>query len=180
MIIYLCDNELFIINKKHIISNKLKSIDKGFIINKEEFINEFLKIIKKEKIKIKLLNNSIKIVNNTYFHSSDLFYLENIFNELGFEKIEFLDIKELLSDNATYLEINNTYLVITNEGIYLDLDYFKDIPKILEYFDKILKNKIILFGQNKIIPLIKVNNKEIFYFDNYQKFVLESLLKVEK
>ena len=165
MIIYLCDDELFIIDKKRIINNKLNSICKGLIVNKEMFINEFLKIVKKEKIKLKLLNNSIKIVNNTYFHSSDLFYIENIFNELGFEKIEFLDIKELLSDDVTYLEINNTYL---------------DIPRILDYFAKILKNKIILFGQNKIIPLIKVNNKEVFYIDNYQKFIPESLLKVEK
>ena len=180
MFIFLSDNEIFIINKQKIINNKLKSISKGYIINKDEFINEFGKLLKKEKIKLKILASNIKIIKNSYFKKADLFYFENIFNELGFGKIEFLDIKELFNKEATYIEINNTYLVINDLGLYLDLNYYKDIPRIIEYFADLLNDKIILYGLNKIIPLIKLKNKEVFYVDNYLKFIPDSLLKVNK
>ena len=181
MIIFWADNELYIVNNKDIINYKLKSINKGYIINKELFINEFSKIIKKEKIKLKLLGNKIKIVKNSYFKESDLFYIEDIFNELGFLKIEYIDIKEFFREEGTFIEVNNSYLVLNIEdGIYLDLDYFKDIPRILNYFGEMIKKEIIFFGLNKNIPLLKVNNKDVYYMDNFQKFIPDSLLKIKK
>ncbi len=181
MILFIEDNKLFIINKKVVHDYKCKSINKGFIINKDMFINEFLKIIKKEKIKLKMLGNDIKIVKNSYFKEADIYYLENILNELGFLKIEYIDIKDFFKDEATYIEVNNTYMIINlDEGLYLDLDYYKDIPKILNYFNVLLNKNIVFFGLNKNIPFIKVMNKDVFYMDNYQNYIPESLLKVEK
>ncbi|MDE5539476.1 MAG: hypothetical protein K2J20_03210, partial [Bacilli bacterium] len=67
-----------------------------------------------------------------------------------------------------------------NKGIMLDLDYFKDIPYVLNYFQSYYKEDIILFGKNKNIPNIKVKDKNVYYFENYQDCITDSLLKVNK
>ncbi len=177
MIIYLVDNIVNLIYKKRVIKEKFKSVSKGYIINKEEFINEFGALLKKEKIKGKLLGMNIEIIDNTYFQVSDKYFMENIFIELGFIKVIFKDIKDFFTQDKTFMEINNTYMVLNLEkGIYLDLDYFKDIPKIIDYFSFYIKGDIVLFGVNKEIPEIKLANRTLYYLQNKEKFITDSLL----
>ncbi len=181
MSIYIADDIIFIVNKNKVINKKFKSIDRGFIKDKELFMEEFLKLLKQEKIRIKILGDKIEFVWNTYFKESDKFFIDNIFLDLGFAKVEYVQIKDYFDRDAIYMEVNNTYLVINfNEGIYLDLTYFKDIPKILEYFQERLDKDIILFGKNKDIPLIKVDNKNIYYLQNKNSYITDCLLQVKK
>ena len=176
MTIYLVDNIINLIYKKRLIQSKFKSVDKGYIINKDLFMNEFGKLIKSAKIKGKFLGFNIEVINNSYFSVSDTFFMENIFLELGFLKVIFKNINDFF-DNKTYIEVNNTYMVINlDKGIYLDLDYFKDIPKILEYFKDIIKEDIVLFGVNKKIPEIKLVNRDIYYLQNKETFIIDNLL----
>lgn len=183
IIVFIVDDKINIIHKDKVIVEKLSGVlSRGYVVNKEKFIETFLKILKKEKIKNKLFGDEITIVKNAYFTAGDLFFLETIFLEIGFIKVHFFDICELLpNEDATYIEINETYIVIyLTKGIYLSLDVFKDIPRIIEYFKNDFKENIILFGKNISIPKIKVNGLFLYYFDNYVDYISQSLLKVKK
>lgn len=183
IIVFIVDDVINIVYKAKVINIRLKDVvNKGMIVNKAKFIEEFMKVMKKEKIKTKLFGDNIVVVKNSFYNYRDLFYLESIFNDLGFLQVEFLDIRELLKDkDVTFVEINNSYLVINlKEGIFLDLDYFKDVPKIIEYFKDAVSDVIILFGVNKNIPKFKVKNKEVYYYDNYVTYITDCLLKVNK
>ena len=183
IVIYFVDDMLNIVYNNRVININLKNIlNKGIIIHKQKFMEEFISILKREKIKGKLFGDTITIVKNNFYNDRDLFYLESIFTELGFLKVNFLDINELLpDDSATYIEINNSYICIyLDKCVYLDLDLFKDIPKILDYFNDSYHENIILFGLNKNIPNINIKNKYVYYLQNYNNYITESLLKVKK
>lgn len=183
IVVFIVDDFINIVYNNRVINKKLSNvIDKGFIVNKSNFIEEFIKLSKKEKIKTKLFGEIITIVKNSFYSISDVAFIENIFNELGFLKVDYLDIKELFSlEDATFIEINNSYMVINFDiGLYFDLDYFKDIPRILDYFSLFIKEDLILFGTNKNIPKINVKNKKVYYYDNFENYIAESLLRVKK
>ena len=63
-----------------------------------------------------------------------------------------------------------------DKGIYLDLDYYKDIPKILDYFKDLIEKDIVLFGVNKKIPEIKLRDRDVYYLQNKEKYIIDSLL----
>ena len=182
MTIYIVDNNLALINKDKIVKREFQSINKGYIENKEKFRDEYIRFLKEEKIKNRILNDKVEIVFNSYYRNSDKFYLESIFEDLGYLKIEFKELKDILDlDKAIYIEVNKNYMVINlDKGIYIDLDYFKDIPKILSIIDKINQKDIILFGSNKYISQIKLKDKMIYYIDKPESFLTESLLKAKK
>jgi len=183
IVVFIVDDFINVVYNNRVINKKLNNvIDRGFIVDKNSFIEEVIKLFKKEKIKTKLFGENIAIVKNSFYSVSDIAFITNIFNELGFLKVDYLDIKELFSsEDATFIEINNSYLVINlDKGLYFDLDYFKDIPRILDYFSLFIKEDLILFGTNKNIPKINVKNKKVYYYDNFENYVIKSLLRVKK
>ncbi len=183
MIIYIVEDTLYCAYRGKLISVVLKScILKGFIINKEVFMHEFSVMLKKEKIRNKLFGDNITFVDNGYFSVGDLFFIENIFLDMGFIKVDFLNIRELLPEaKATYIEINNSYLVLyLDKTLYLDLSYFNDIPKVLSLFKSYFDKDIALFGVNKCIPKVYINDVDIYYIENYKDYIAQSLLKVKK
>lgn len=183
MIIYIVENILFCVYKDRLIKMVLNScISKGYIINKDIFINEFNRMIKKEKIRSKLFGDNITFVNNGYFSIGDLFFIESIFNELGFIKVDFLNIKDLFPiDDVIYVEINDSYFVIhLKDTLYFDLKYFKDIPKVLMILKPYFNKDIAFFGTNKCILNIHIDDIQFFYIENYNDYITQSLLKVKK
>jgi len=178
MIVYLVDKVINIINKNKVISSEFKSLNKGMIDDKDLFIIEFKELMKVNKIRGKLLNDNIKIIN-TYYNKRDQFYLEAIFTELGFFKVIFEDIKGIfLNNDYSYIEINNTYLVIyLDNRIGIDIKYFNDALEVINIFKDKLKDNIILFGVNEIIPKIKIKNKNIYYLDNYEDYIIKKFIK---
>lgn len=183
MIVYIVENSFHCVYKNRIISVDLKNcIQKGYIVNKEVFMQEFNKILKKEKIKTKLFGDNITFVNNGYFSIGDLFFLESIFNDLGFIKVDFLDIRELFPDmNVIFVEVNESYIIIYLKDIlYLDLTYFKDIPAILNSLKSFFDKDIAFFGLNKSILNIHIKNVYSYYIENYKNYITQSLLKVKK
>lgn len=183
MVVYIVNDILYIIYKNRVIKNILKDvICRGFIVDKEKFMDAFLKIVKKEKIKSNLFGDNITILKSAFYTVADIFFLETIFNELGFIKIKYLEMKDFFSDDkATYVEINDSYMVLyLDNAIYLDLNYFKDIPMIFWYFKKYFGDYLILFGSNKNISKIKAKELDIYYVEQPEMFILTSLLKVNK
>lgn len=179
--VYFVDDILKLVYNGRIIEKKLKNIiSKGRVINREKFMEEFMNLLKKEKIKNRLFGDKIHVIKNLYFNVSDEFFLEHIFLDLGFVKVIFLDIRELLpDDDVTFIEFNDSYMVVyTLNGIYIDLDCFKDLPKILSLIN--IKDNIYLFGVNDFIPQLKFDKKNVYYFENYKTYITESLLKINK
>ena len=108
--------------------------------------------------------------------------MENIFNDLGFIKVDFLDIRDLFPDmNVIFVEVNESYLIIyLNDILYLDLTYFKDIPAILNSLKSFFDKDIAFFGLNKSIPNIHTKDVYSYYIENYKNYITQSLLKVKK
>lgn len=183
MIVYIVESSFHCVYKNRIISVDLKNcIQKGYIVNKEVFMQEFNKMLKKEKIKTKLFGDNITFVNNGYFSIGDLFFLESIFNDLGFIKVDFLDIRDLFPDmNVIFVEVNESYIIIyLKDALYLDLTYFKDIPAILNSLKSFFDKDIAFFGLNKSIPNIHIKSVYSYYIENYKNYITQSLLKVKK
>ena len=176
MIIFIVDDILKIIYKKRVIKCKLKDvIVKGRIVNKSSFMEEFMKIQKKEKIKLKFLGENIEVIKDSFYLVSDLAFIENIFLELGFNKVIFKDIKDYYEDKYSIIELNNSYMVV--KDLFLDLDYFKDIVTILDYLKDYIKKDLIFWGLNKNIPKIKLKNKNVYYYENYESYLEDKILK---
>lgn len=181
LIVYFCDDMISIIYQGKVIQKRLDSIKKGFIVDRISFIESFLAIMKKEKIKSKLFGDKIFVVKDVYFNASDLFYFEHIFIELGFIKVVYINIEELFHEEYTYVGIFKEYIVFYLERpVVLDLSYFKDFPRLIQYFKDFYKPYILLFGTNFNIPKIKSNCISIYYVDNYANYIVQSLLKVKK
>ena len=181
LIVYFCDNVVHIVYKREVISKKLDSISRGLVVNRTSFMESFLEILKKEKIKSKLFGDKIYIVKDVYLKPSDLFYLESIFADLGFIKVVFLDIKEYFNEDYTYIGIFQDYMVFyLDNSVFIDLKYFKDFPKLIEYFKDYYQKFVLLFGTNKNIPNIHSNLVYIYYIDDFQNYITQSLLKVKK
>ena len=183
MIVYIVESSFHCVYKNRIISVDLKNcIQKGYIVNKEVFMQEFNKMLKKEKIKTKLFGDNITFVNNGYFSIGDLFFLESIFNDLGFIKVDFLDIRDLFPDmNVIFVEVNESYIIIYLKDIlYLDLTYFKDIPAILNSLKSFFDKDIAFFFLYKSIPNIHIKSVYSYYIENYKNYITQSLLKVKK
>ena len=176
MIIFMVDDRLKIVYKKRVINKQLKNIiEKGRIVDKLKFMEEFVNIQKKEKIKVKLLGDNIEVIKNSFYTVSDIAFLEYIFLEIGFNKVIFKDIKDYYEDKVTIIELNNSYMVVNN--LFLDLDYFKDIVYILDYLKDYIKKDVIFWGVNKNIPKIKLKNKNVYYYENYETYLEDKLLK---
>lgn len=181
LIIYFCDNTLYIVHNMKIIEKKMDSIYQGLVVDRTKFIESFMQILKKEKIKTKLFGDKIYIVKDVYFNERDMFYLENIFLELGFVQVLFMDIKDLFLSDYTYIGIFKDYMVFyLDKPVFLDLYYFKDFPKLISYFQEYYESYVVLFGTNENIPEINQSLINIYYIDNYKDFIVKSLLKVKK
>lgn len=182
--VFLVDDMLNIVYNSKVINKRMKDIIvKGRIVDRLKFMEEFIKVLKQEKVKTSLFGGNITFVKDVYFNEMEVFFLDNIFIEMGFNKVIYLDIRKLLPNmDATFIELNNTYMVINGKDVvlFLDLDYFKDIPSILNYLETYLKGDIVLFGVNKIIPNIKLNGKDIYYLDDFANYISRRLLKVKK
>lgn len=181
--LYFVDSNIHLFYKKNKYTETLKDIIvDGRIVSKDRFIVAFNKILKKNKIKSKLFGDEVEIVKNVFYTEGDILYLEQIFSDLGFVKVHFWDIKELIPDeDATMVEINQNYIVFYfDKPIMFSLNYFKDIPKLFSLLNSFLKPVVILFGTNKNIPKIVYNLKSLYYYENYSTYITDSLLKVKK
>lgn len=183
IVVYFVDSNLHFIYKNKLFTEPLKDIIvDGMVVSKNKFMEAFVKILKKHKIKSKLFGDEITIIQNVFYSASDLYFLEQIFLDLGFIKVHFFDIRELLpEEDATFIEINQNYLVFYfDNGFILSLDYFKDLPKLFSLLVAYMKPTVILLGTNSNIPKIKHSSLEIYYFANYSTYLIDSLLKVKK
>lgn len=181
LIVYFYDNVICIVYQNKIIEKKLDSIYQGLVVDRTKFMESFLAILKKEKIKSKLFGDKIYVVRDAYYSVRDLYYLESMFVEMGFIKVVFIDIYELFHEKYTYIGVFSDYIVFyLDKPILLDLTYFKDLPKLIDYFKDYYQKYVVLFGSNINVANVSSDLVNIYYIDQYQDFVAKSLLKVKK
>jgi len=71
-------------------------------------------------------------------------------------------------------------IIYLDKTIFVDLEFIKDIPVVIKFFSDLFKDDIILFGTNQYIPKIKIPKINIYYLENYNSYINDSLLKVKK
>lgn len=158
-------NGILFINKRDLIFKKLKSVDNYKIINKSQFIEEFSVIINKYKFNNKFLTDNMNIIVDKSFNDLEKEIISNIFKELSFNKIDFIDLISLL-------KIKNTEIILDISKNYLKIYFNNQIIENKIYFSKYTPI-IILYLKSLIL---KNNIKTIKIFGNYinkEKILME-------
>lgn len=177
LVVYLSDDTLSLISKKRVIKKTMNSIKQGLIVNAKSFTDDFLAILKNAKIKSKLFGDKIKIVQDAFYNVRDLIYLKNIFSEMGFLRVEFWPIKEAFNKKYTYIGIFKDYMILyLDKALVVDLEYVKDIEKVITYFREYYQDYVVLFGSNDLIPKIHLDKINGYYIDDYKDYITSCLL----
>lgn len=158
-------NGILFINKRDLIFKKLNSVDNYKIINKSQFIEEFSVIINKYKFNNKFLTDNMNIIVDKSFNEFEKEIISNIFKELSFNKIDFIDLTSLL-------KIKNTEIILDISKNYLKIYFNNQIIENKIYFSKYTPI-IILYLKSLIL---KNNIKTIKIFGNYinkEKILME-------
>lgn len=148
------ENGLIILNKKKLIKYKLKSINNYFITNKELFIEEISNIIETNKINNNLLTDNIKIIVDSTYSELYLSNLKEIFKELSFNKVDFINIIDILppSNNVIFIDVSNNSIKIIHKDIVYqsNVNFSKYIQILSIYLKNIQKHhhidNIYLYG----------------------------------
>jgi hypothetical protein len=175
--IQIIQNGIIILNNKEIKQYKINSVDNYRIINKDNFINEMTNIFKKQKINQTIITNDIDIIVDNTYSEIDKEVLLNIFKELSFNNINYIEITEIFNIKKDEIIIdistNNIKIYYLNEVIEQKVYFYK----YNQYINLLLKNilelkqikTIKLFGNRcndkKIIKTIeKIANAEVYIY----------------
>ena len=181
LVVYFYDDIVTVLYHDKVISKKIDSVKQGLVVDRARFIESFLSILKKEKIKSTLFGAKVYLVQDVSFNQRDLFFLESMFADMGFIKVLYFDIRELFMEDYTYIGIFQDYMIFyLDRPVWIDLYYFKDFPKLIDYFCEFYQKYVVLFGSNENIPKIQSQLVNIYYIDNAKNYITQSLLKVKK
>lgn len=167
------ENGLIILNKEKLNKYKLKSVNNYQVINKEQFIEELTNIIDINKINNKILTDNIKIIIDQTYSNLYLSNLKEIFKELSFNKIEYINIIDILKPKEQELIIDisyNSIKIIYKDTIIQSNIYYSKYKSILSIY---LKNILKTY-----------NIKYLYIYGNYpftNKFIedLEKICKIK-
>lgn len=158
------DNGILFLYKKDINVHNISSVNNYKIINKKQFLKDMKYIFNKHNVDIE--NNKIiaLIVDKTY-SILELNIIKLIFRQLKYNKIEILDITDMM--NLTLEEIaidisENNMKIYYKENIYFSNIYFSKQEEILLiYLKKIIKlnniKTIKVYGNNSNLEEIAKN-----------------------
>lgn len=158
-------------NKRIIVEESSDILKKGKIINTRKFIEKFETIKKSNKLNTLVKDNIYIIINNSY-DEAYLNSLKQIFENLNYNKINYIKEEDLIN-------VNNKSIFINTSLNYFELLYYYGKELICDYFDlnelnlKILitiinflnLNEIYLFGKNKNIVKSELINNQIKYYE---------------
>ena len=151
------ENGLIILQKEKLNKYKLESINNYTVINKDLFIEEITNIIDINKINNKLLTDNIKIIIDQTNNKLYLSNLKEIFKELSFNKIEFINIVDILKpkDHELIIDISyNSIKIIYKDTIIQSNIYYSKYKSILSIYLK---------------SILKIYNiKYLYIYGNYQ------------
>lgn len=159
---------LIILNKEKINKYKLKSVNNYQVINKELFIEELSKIIDKNEINKNLLTDNLNIIIDSTYTELYKSNLKEIFKELSFNKIEFINTIDIFKpkDNEIIVDIstNSIKILYKDTIIQTNIYYSKYISILNIYMKNILKNYNI-----KYLYLYGNHSYDKSFIDNLEK-----------
>lgn len=167
---------IIILNNNKLIEYQLNSVDNYKIINKELFIEEIQDILNILKINKNILTSNINIIIDTTYSELEKEIIENIFKELSFNKIKYLNMIDLFKINKEELlidiSLNNIKIYYLDEIIELKIYFSKYIQTLSIILKSIIKKHNIqvikLFGNhcnNKIINQIEqITKKKVYIY----------------
>lgn len=175
--IQLIQNGIIILNNKEINTYAINSVDNYKVINKEDFIIDLTTILNKLKINQTIITNNVDIIIDNTYSELEKEVLSNIFTELSFNKIKFIELTNIfkLQPNEILIDIskNNIKIYYINEVLELSI-YFNQY---IQYLNPLLKRilsihsikTIKLFGNyctnKKILNMIeKTTTKEVYIY----------------
>ena len=167
------ENGLIILQKEKLSKYKLEFVNNYTVINKDLFIEEITNIIDINKINNKLLTDNIKIIIDQTNNKLYLSNLKEIFKELSFNKIEFINIVDILKpkDHELIIDISyNSIKIIYKDTIIQSNIYYSKYKSILSIYLK---------------SILKIYNiKYLYIYGNYQftnKFIedIEKICKIK-
>ncbi len=158
----------------------------GHIIDRNKFIKRYNKLIEENKLTNNLFNNNITIIiNNTYTEEDKRILLE-VFEELNYKNIKFIqEINYLnIEKKNVYICFNYNYFYIYDLSplgkvkvyIFLNNNLTKYlIPTILKYFKN---KKIFIYGKNyqEIVNILKNTKYHYYYFEESENLILKIFL----
>lgn len=137
------ENGLIILNKEKLSKYKLNSVNNYQVINKEQFIEEISNIIDINKINNKILTDNINIIIDKTYSNLYLSTLKDIFKELSFNKIEYINILDILKPKEQEIIIDISYnsikIIYKDTIIQSNIYYSKYISILSIYLKNILK-----------------------------------------
>lgn len=161
------EDGLIILNQNELKEYSLKSVNNHQVINKELFIQEFSPIIESNKINNKIFTDNLNIIIDSSYSNFYLSNLEQLFKELSFNKIEFINILDIikLNNNELLIELSTTSIKFITNTMLLNCNIYnnkyKSIISIL--LKEVLKNTqiktIYIYGKHNL------NKKNIEYIE---------------
>lgn len=180
-ILYIADDVLYLKTKKYknIIECRLsKGILKyGRIANITKFIKEYEIFLNKYKLNNSLLGDTLKIIVNSSYLSSDITLLKKIFNNFNYRKVMVMYEYKLykLNSKNVYLNVYDNYLeiifldeykkiqsILVNKNMFLNK---LDLYKYLKYI--VLDREIYLIGEGNLLEEIFLEYEEMYHNNTY-------------
>ena len=155
-------NGIILLNSNHLTEHNLTSVDNYKVINKDLFIEKISNILNDTQINKTLLTDNLSIIVDNTYSNLEREILTNIFKELSFNKISFLEISSIFNIQEQELIIdistNNIKIYYLNEVLEQKI-YFNKYTQVLSIILKNIKDihnikTIKIFGN-------KCNNKKI-------------------
>lgn len=191
-ILYLDDyiNFYYEKNQRKIIFMPYKdTLKKGHIINRDKFIKSFRKMAELNKITNNIFLNKLIIIINSSWSIEDKKIITEIFEELNYKKIEFInEISYLkINKNDVIFNFNQSYFYLyykNNLGNIEYAEYEKNLIniKLINDIIKIIKKKnIFIYGKNtdEMINLLS-RNSNYYYFENSNTLLLDLIISNKK
>lgn len=181
-------NGILLLKNNSIFSYNLKSVDNYKVINKETFIHELTDIFDTYKINNNFFTDNINIIIDQTYTIIDIEILNNIFKELSFNKIDYINIIDIFKLNTNDLLIDistNCIKIYYNNDVIINKIYFNKHKQFLNIYLKeiLLKNNIKnikIFGNynfnNKILEEIERISSLKTYIYSYPSLMPIKLL----
>ena len=186
-------NGIIILYKNNIKQYTLKGTVENYKVINNNFKKLFKNIIDELKINQNILTDNINVIIDTNYTKIEQDYLINILKEISFNKIVFLNYKDLIIQNKNEIIINlsdsfiNIYYL--NEVLSTTIYFNKHIEILEIYLKEIMNNyniKIIkLFGKDNIINQIlkyyeKSKKVQVYKYANPELIPIKLLQDIEK
>ena len=141
------ENGLIIFYKDKLSEYILKSVDNYQVINKSIFIEEINKIIQTNKINQNIITDNLYIIVDSTLTNFYLSNLEQLFKELSFNKIEYINILDLINitDEELIVDIStsNIKTITKTKSLSFNIDNLKYQTILIIMLKSILKNYTI-------------------------------------